>query len=60
MQIQTNNAIDDHIKKRLVLDANKVRKVKRDRRRRRKKKNVAENKPERNYNPVKSLADFES
>lgn len=55
-----NHVIDDHIKKRLVLDANKVRKVKRDRRRRRKKKNVAENKPERNYNPVKSLADFES
>lgn len=55
-----NHAIDDHIKRRLVIDATKVRKVKRDRRRRRKKKNVAENKPERNYNPVKSLADFES
>ncbi len=52
--------IDQHIKDRLVLDATKVRKVKRDRRRRRKKKNVAEVKPERNYFPVKPLSSFES
>ena len=52
--------IDRHIKHRLVADSTKVRKVKRDRRRRRKKKNVAEAKPERNYFPVKSLADFDS
>jgi len=51
--------IDDHIKRRLVIDSTKVRKVKRDRRRRRKKKNVAEAKPERNHNPVKSFADFD-
>ena len=52
--------IDNHIKSRLVLDSGKVRKVKRDRRRRRKKKNAAEVKPERNYNPVRSLLSFES
>ena len=51
--------IDNHIKERLEIDSTKVRKVKRDRRRRRKKKNVAEVKPERNYFPVKSLADFD-
>jgi alpha/beta superfamily hydrolase len=51
--------LDNHIKSRLVLDATKVRKVKRDRRRRRKKKNAADIKPERNYNPVKSLTAFE-
>lgn len=53
-------AIDNHIKGRLVADAGKVRKVKRDRRRRRKKKNVVEAKPERNYQPVKSLLSFEN
>lgn len=51
--------IDNHIKGRLVLDAGKVRKVKRDRRRRRKKKNAVEVKPERNYQPVKPLSSFE-
>ena len=50
---------DSHIKSRLNLDSSKVRKVKRDRRRRRKKKLINEVKPERNHNPVKSLADFE-
>jgi alpha/beta superfamily hydrolase len=52
-------AIDNYIKGRLMVDSSKVRKVKRDRRRRRKKKNVAEVKPERNHNPVKSLTLFE-
>ena len=52
--------IDNYIKSRLVIDASKVRKVKRDRRRRRKKKNSVEVKPERNYNPVRSLSSFES
>ena len=52
--------IDRHIKHRIVADSTKVRKVKRDRRRRRKKKNIAEAKPERNYFPVKSLADFDA
>lgn len=52
--------VDSHIKNRLVNDATKVRKVKRDRRRRRKKKNVAEIKPERNHFPVKSLTAFEN
>lgn len=52
--------IDQYIKDRLVVDATKVRKVKRDRRRRRKKKNVSEVKPERNYFPVKPLSSFES
>jgi alpha/beta superfamily hydrolase len=52
--------IDNYIKSRLVVDAGKVRKVKRDRRRRRKKKNVVEVKPERNYQPVKSLSFFEN
>jgi hypothetical protein len=52
-------AIDNYIKSRLMVDSSKVRKVKRDRRRRRKKKNIAEVKPERNHNPVKSLALFE-
>lgn len=52
--------VDNYIKSRLVADAGKVRKVKRDRRRRRKKKNVAEAKPERNYQPVKSLSSFEN
>lgn len=52
-------AIDNYIKSRLMVDSSKVRKVKRDRRRRRKKKNVAEVKPERNHNPVKSLTLFE-
>lgn len=51
--------IDQYIKSRLVLDATKVRKVKRDRRRRRKKKNVVEVKPERNHFPVKPLSSFE-
>jgi hypothetical protein len=51
--------IDDHIKSRLQLDANKVRKVKRDRRRRRKKKTTVEAKPERNHFPVKPLSFFE-
>ncbi|HLD76766.1 MAG TPA: alpha/beta hydrolase [Rickettsiales bacterium] len=53
-------AIDNHIKNRLILDLGKIRKVKRDRRRRRKKKNAPEKKPERNYNPVKSLSSFEN
>ena len=52
-------AIDNYIKSRLMIDSSKVRKVKRDRRRRRKKKNIAEIKPERNHNPVKSLTLFE-
>jgi len=52
--------IDSHIRHRLILDATKVRKVKRDRRRRRKKKNIAEVKPERNHFPVKSLTAFEN
>ncbi len=52
--------VDSHIKHRLVVDLNKVRKVKRDRRRRRKKKNIAEAKPERNHFPVKSLTSFET
>lgn len=52
--------VDSHIKNRLITDATKVRKVKRDRRRRRKKKNVAEIKPERNHFPVKSLNAFEN
>jgi alpha/beta superfamily hydrolase len=52
--------IDQHIKSRLVLDATKVRKVKRDRRRRRKKKNASELKVERNHFPVKPLSSFES
>ncbi len=52
--------VDSHIKHRLVVDLNKVRKVKRDRRRRRKKKNIAEVKPERNHFPVKSLTSFET
>jgi len=52
-------AIDNYIKSRLMIDSSKVRKVKRDRRRRRKKKNIAEVKPERNHNPVKSLTLFE-
>ncbi len=52
-------AIDNYIKSRLMVDSSKVRKVKRDRRRRRKKKNIAEVKPERNHNPVKSLTLFE-
>ena len=52
-------AIDNYIKSRLMIDSSKVRKVKRDRRRRRKKKNIAEIKPERNHNPVKSLSLFE-
>lgn len=51
--------VDQYIKSRLVVDATKVRKVKRDRRRRRKKKNVAEAKPERNHFPVKPLSSFE-
>ena len=51
--------IDNYIKSRLMIDSSKVRKVKRDRRRRRKKKNIAEIKPERNHNPVKSLTLFE-
>jgi alpha/beta superfamily hydrolase len=51
--------IDSHISSRLVIDSTKVRKVKRDRRRRRKKKNASDVKPERNYNPVKSLMSFE-
>ncbi len=54
------SVVDQYIKDRLVVDATKVRKVKRDRRRRRKKKNVAEVKPERNYFPVKPLSSFES
>lgn len=53
-------AIDNHIKNRIMLDLGKVRKVKRDRRRRRKKKNSVEAKPERNYQPVKSLSFFEN
>lgn len=53
------DALDEHIKKRLQIDSTKVRKVKRDRRRRRKKKNITEIKPERNYRPVKSLTDFD-
>jgi alpha/beta superfamily hydrolase len=52
-------AVDNYIKSRLMIDSSKVRKVKRDRRRRRKKKNIAEIKPERNHNPVKSLTLFE-
>jgi hypothetical protein len=52
-------AIDNYIKGRLMVDSSKVRKVKRDRRRRRKKKNIAEVKPERNHNQVKSLTLFE-
>lgn len=52
--------IDNYIKSRLVIDSGKVRKVKRDRRRRRKKKNVVEAKPERNYQPVRSLSSFEN
>lgn len=55
-----NDAIDHHIKSCLINDANKVRKVKRDRRRRRKKKTSVEKKPERNQFPVKSLSFFES
>jgi len=51
--------VDNYIKSRLMIDSSKVRKVKRDRRRRRKKKNIAEIKPERNHNPVKSLTLFE-
>ncbi len=54
-----DEVIDSYIKSRLFIDSSKVRKVKRDRRRRRKKKNVAETKPERNYNPVKPLNLFE-
>ncbi|NBX53398.1 MAG: alpha/beta hydrolase [Proteobacteria bacterium] len=54
-----NEIIDNYIKHRLLLDSSKIRKVKRDRRRRRKKKNIAEAKPERNHNPVKSLNMFE-
>ncbi|MBM3590690.1 MAG: alpha/beta hydrolase [Alphaproteobacteria bacterium] len=54
-----NEIIDNYIKHRLMLDSSKIRKVKRDRRRRRKKKNIAEAKPERNHNPVKSLNMFE-
>ncbi len=52
------DVVDNYIKNRLVADSTKVRKVKRDRRRRRKKKNLVEKKPERNYNPVKSLMSF--
>ncbi len=52
--------IDNYIKSRLLVDAGKIRKVKRDRRRRRKKKNVLEARPERNYQPVKSLLSFEN
>jgi len=51
--------VDSYIKQKLIIDATKVRKVKRDRRRRRKKKNTAELKPERNYNPVKTINLFE-
>lgn len=51
--------IDQYIKSRLVVDATKIRKVKRDRRRRRKKKNVVEVKPERNHFPVKPLSSFD-
>lgn len=53
------STIDQHIKNRLVLDATKIRKVKRDRRRRRKKKNIVEVKIERNHFPVKPLSSFE-
>ncbi|MBM5782320.1 MAG: alpha/beta fold hydrolase [Pelagibacterales bacterium] len=51
--------VDQYIKSRLVVDATKIRKVKRDRRRRRKKKNVVEVKPERNNFHVKPLSSFE-
>jgi alpha/beta superfamily hydrolase len=57
--LEFEEAIDNYIKSRLMIDSSKVRKVKRDRRRRRKKKNIAEVKPERNHNPVKSLTLFE-
>jgi alpha/beta superfamily hydrolase len=54
-----NEIVNDYIKEKLITDSSKVRKVKRDRRRRRKKKNNIENKPERNYNPVKSINLFD-
>lgn len=50
--------VDAHIKHRLVINASKVRKVKRDRRRR-KKKVASDLKPERNYFPVRPLSYFE-
>ncbi len=52
-------AVDSHIKDRLAVDANRVRKIKRDRRRRRKNGNI-EKRPERNYFPVKALSSFEN
>jgi alpha/beta superfamily hydrolase len=53
-------AIDGYLKDKLSQTCGKIRKVKRDRRRRRKKKNSSEQKPERNYFPVKPLSSFES
>ena len=53
-----NEVIDEHIKEKIVENASKVRKVKRDRRRRRKKKNAIIPKSERYISPIKPLSSF--
>ncbi len=53
-------AIDEYVKERLLQDAGKIRKVKRDRRRRRKKKVGSSPKSEAHVHPVKSLLSWNS
>lgn len=50
--------IDNYIKKRLIEDNGKIKKIKRDRRRRKKKKNNMEDEKNIHINPIKSL-DFD-
>lgn len=50
--------LDDYIKKRLIEDAGKIKKIKRDRRRRKKKKTSADEEKNIHINPIKSL-DFD-
>lgn len=51
-------ALDNYIKKRLIEDTGKIKKIKRDRRRRKKKKNLADEEKNIHINPIKSL-DFD-
>lgn len=53
-----NSISDEYIKQRVIEDAGKVRKVKRDRRRRRKKKNTVISRSERYVSPIKPLSSF--